>query len=354
MEKIMFTTVYDEVLHRIETIGFSNIDLEHAYSTGIIKGVTFFKDRSGGNLRITLTNNESFDRDRRMLCHQLDTKEKIQLFLKLGIQKHAMFTAQDIMIYRILLAHYINNHENGIAVISLDKIHKIYREKTISYGKNNEKYDKETLKAYLTTLAKLCSITVTLNFGESNLKVAKQFSYNEINSISSKLLVIEKNVNLQNITTAEFKYTLGKVGEYFIKSNQYGQFLPREIYSLRFNQIDTFNMSIYIARIIVINRCRKKEITIHVSTILNRIMKYDQKGYCTGQTYMNYLSKLDSVKRNKKLKYIEKQLNYILELLKSKESIESYKYNLNFMYKYIKDGELSVKIVVGKKNKSKG
>ena len=353
MEKIIFTTVYDEVLHKIETIGFSNIDLKYAYSTGVIKGVILFEDRRGGSLQITLTNLESLIEEKRKFCNVLDTQEKILAFIKSVIQKHVMLTAQDIMIYRILLAHYINNQENGCAVISLDKIHKIYRGKAISYGKNNEKYDKETLQAYSTTLAKLCSITVSLNFGESNLKVAKQFSNNEINCISGKLLGVTRNVNPQNIATTEFGYTLGKVGEYFIKSNQYGQFLPREIYSLRFNQIDTFNMSVYIAKMIVINRCKKKEITIHVSTLLNRIMKYDKKGYCTGQTYMNYLSKLDSVKRNKKLKYIEKQLNYILELLKSKESIERYKYNLNFMYKYIKDGELSVQIVVGKKNKSK-
>ncbi len=354
MEKIIFTTIYDEVLHKMETIGFNAIDLKQASTSGVISAVISFEDRSDGSLKIVLTNSESLRREKSELNYELDTREKILLFLKLSIQKNIMFTAQDIIIYRILLAHFINNQVNGVATISLDKIHKLYRGKTISYNKDKRKYDDETLQAYINTFNKLSLIVGTLDFNRSNLKVAKQYSKEDVYSCSGPLLTISKNVNCENITTTEFRYSLGKIGDYFIKSNQYGQLLSQEIYSLRFNQIDTFNISIYIGRMIIINRCRKRKITIHISTLLNRIMKYDRKGYSTGLTYLEYLTKLDAVKRNKKLKYIEKQLNYVLDLLKEKNSIQSYKYNLSFKYKYIKDGELSVQILIGKKDNGNG
>lgn len=46
MEKIIFTTIYDEVLHKMETIGFNAIDLKQTSTSGIINAVTSFEDRS--------------------------------------------------------------------------------------------------------------------------------------------------------------------------------------------------------------------------------------------------------------------------------------------------------------------
>lgn len=194
---------------------------------------------------------------------------------------------------------------------------------------------------------------MTINFGESNLNVAKYYRYNEENSIAGPLLQMSSGITRDNISIVEFKYKLGKIGEYFVNTRQYGQLLPKEVYSLRFNQIDTFNMAIYVIRMIIINKRWKKNINIYISTILEKIMKYNVKGYNTFLTYMKYLSSLDAVKRNKKIKYIEKQLNYILELFKEKEIISDYKYTGKFQYKYIRDGELYVTILVGNKCKTK-
>ena len=33
-----------------------------------------------------------------------------------------LFSSQDVIVYRILLSHYINNQVNGIATITLDEI----------------------------------------------------------------------------------------------------------------------------------------------------------------------------------------------------------------------------------------
>ena len=197
------------------------------------------------------------------------------------------------------------------------------------------------------------NIKVIINFSRSNLKIAKNYMLNEKRDISSNLLTILTGVTRDNIDKVAFTYTLGAIGDYFVNSKQYGQLLPKEIYSLRFNQIDTFNIAVYIARMVVINKRWKKDINIYVSTILTRIMKYNIKGYNTNFNYLQHLKQLEAVKRNKQIKYIEKQLNYILDMFKEKEIITDYKYTGKFQYKYIRDGELIVTILTGKKSKTK-
>ena len=353
MKKVMITTIYDEVLHKIETLVPSNIDGELLFKSKTLKATTIFKDSKNGVMKIVLINNKSVQDEIEQLSNPNLSKEQQMLFYRLVIQKHMLFTAQDIIIYRILLSHYINNQVNGIAKISLDIIHKEYRGKSFKYEKGEKKYDEDTFKTYINTFNKLMNINVIIDFSESNLKVARSYEKNEIYKISSQLLQISNGITRDNIATAEFCYTLGEIGDFFVNSKQYGQLVPAEIYSLRLNQIDTFNIAIYIARMIIINKHWKKNIKIFVSTILSRIMKYNIKGYNTSYTYAKYLSSLDSVKRNKKIKYIEKQLNYILELFKEKEIITDYKYTGKFQYRYIRDGKLYVTILIGKENKGK-
>ena len=352
MNKSIITTIYDEVLHKLETITFDNIDKE-LLNNKMLKATTTFKDSQNGILKITIINDTSMIKQLEALSQPLLTDKRKNLFLRLVIQKYLFLTAQDIIIYRILLSHYINNQVNGIASITLDTIHKEYRDKAFIYEKDKKKYGDETFLAYINALNKLMNIKVIINFDGSNLKIAKNYKLNEKYDISSQLLVISKGITRDNIDKVNFKYTLGKIGDYFINAKQYGQLLPKEIYSLRFNQIDTFNIAIYIIRMIIINKRWKKDINIYVSTLLSRMMKYNIKGYNTNLTYLQYLKELKAVKRNKQIKYIEKQLNYILELFKKKEIITDYKYTGKFQYKYIRDGELLVTILTGKKNKTK-
>lgn len=352
MTRLITTTIYDEVLHKIETLDRNNIDNVALFNSRILKATTTFKDSNGGVMKITLINDKSLAIGMEQLDIANLSKEQQMLFCRLMIQKHLLFTAQDIILYRILLNHYINNQVDGVATISLDTIHKEYRGKAFRYEKG-KKYDDDTFQAYINTLNKLISTTVIFNFDESNLKVARYYKSNEEYNISSQLLQISKGITRDNIDTTKFSYTLGKIGDYFVNSKQYGQLLPKEIYSLRFNQIDTFNIAIYVARMIVINKRWRKNINIYVSTLLSRIMKYNIKGYSTSLTYIQYLSTLDGVKRNKKIKQIEEQLNYILTLLKEKNIITDYKYIGKFQYKYIRDEELYITILVGKKGKTK-
>lgn len=304
-------------------------------------------------MKITLINDKSVLKEQQLLSNSNLSEEQQKLFYRLVILKHLLFTAQDIILYRILLSHYINNQVNGVATISLDIIHKGYRDKTFRYEKGKKKYNDDTFQAYINTLNKLMNIKAIINFTDSNLKIAKYYKSNEEYDISSPLLQISNGITRDNIDTVEIKYSLGKIGDYFVNSKQYGQLVPKEIYSLRFNQIDTFNIAIYVARMIIINKRWKKNINIYVSTILARTMKYNIKGYTSTLSYVKYLETLEAIKRNKKSKHIEEQLNYILELCKEKEIITDYKYTGKFQYKYIRDGELYVTILIGKKSKTK-
>lgn len=304
-------------------------------------------------MKITLINDKSVLKEQQLLSNSNLSEEQQKLFYRLVILKHLLFTAQDIILYRILLSHYINNQVNGVATISLDIIHKGYRDKTFRYEKGKKKYNDDTFQAYINTLNKLMNIKAIINFTDSNLKIAKYYKSNEEYDISSPLLQISNGITRDNIDTVEIKYSLGKIGDYFVNSKQYGQLVSKEIYSLRFNQIDTFNIAIYVARMIIINKRWKKNINIYVSTILARTMKYNIKGYTSTLSYVKYLETLEAIKRNKKSMHIEEQLNYILELCKEKEIITDYKYTGKFQYKYIRDGELYVTILIGKKSKTK-
>ena len=73
---------------------------------------------------------------------------------------------------------------------------------------------------------------------------------------------------------------------------------------------------------IVINRRTRKELTIYVSTLLSQINNYDMKGYSISYTYLKYLEDLEPVKRNKKIKHIEEQLNISLDMLVKKYRIK--------------------------------
>ena len=58
MNKSIITTVYDEVLHKLETLTFENIDKE-LLNHKMLKATTTFKDSQNGKLNITLINDTS-------------------------------------------------------------------------------------------------------------------------------------------------------------------------------------------------------------------------------------------------------------------------------------------------------
>ena len=352
MERIICTTIYDEILHRIETITKSELDSNpQTLNAGILKAKIELQDSKGGKLIVTILNSTSLREELGKLGRQLRPEEQIP-FLRYVFSKHLLFAAQDVILFRILCSHYINNQNNGVVTLKLDTIHKLYRKKAFKYDKDNDKYDEETLKAYYNSIIKLSNITIIIDFTKSCFQIANTYKQKEIPTINSKLLTVTTAVAADSISKIEFNYTIGKLGEYIINNKQFGQFLPAEIYSLRFNQIDTFNMAVYIARMIIMNKRKSKSVNVYVSTMLSKIMKYDKSGQNRMVTYMDYLILIDSVKRGKLIKNVKSQVESILDLLKSKECIFDYEFIGKWQFKYIRDGELYIAIIVkGKKSK---
>lgn len=344
MAKLMFTTVYDDVLSKIETMTRDNVDRDALINIKHIKVKNTIIDKKFGNVDISLINETLFSQYSKSAT-SLEVQKNLanQILVQM-----VLLTAQDIMIYRILLSHYINYQQNGIATITLDKIHNEYRGKTFMYKKGAERYDRETLQAYIKTFKKLRMLTINIRFSESKLNSFKSFKDKDKTFFQHKMLIFHNQITTDNVSDVEIKYSLGDFGTYLCNSRQYGQLLPNEMYQLRFNQIDTFNLAVYIARMIVINRRTRKEITIYVSTLLSRINKYDMKGYSTSYTYLKYLEELEPVKRNKKIKHIEEQLNIILDMLVKEHRIKKYEYIGKFNYKFIKAEDLALKIYLNK------
>lgn len=349
MTKLIFTTVYDDVLHHIETMTHKTIDYDFIRYSKQLKNKVGIIDKKYGYTEILLFNDTIVPQVEKLVIQGSNqfTNEKLASIRKLMLQQGILFSAQDIIIYRILISHFINYQVNGVATITIDEIHHKYRGKAFKYSKGDDRYDKKTLNAYIRTLKKLNTINLTLRFAESKLKAFNYLKDKGKTFMVQKLLNIQTPITSECVSSFQIKYDLGMFGEYLTNSRQYGQLLPKEIYELNFNQIDTFNMAIYLSRMIVMNR-RKKSYTVYVSRILSRIIKYNTQGYSTGITYFDYLKMLEPVKRNKKIKHIEEQLTYILELLKEKKCISNYQYSSKFQYKYIKAEELAIKLYFSK------
>ena len=127
MSRFMITTVYDEVLHKIETMSVGDIDFQALNDVHILKTSMLFKDSRKGQLKITVINDKAINSEREKLETTQLTPEQQRVFNRQTIIKHFFLSAQDVILYRILLSHYINNQVKGVAVIKLDEIHKTYR-----------------------------------------------------------------------------------------------------------------------------------------------------------------------------------------------------------------------------------
>lgn len=347
MSRMIYTTAYEDILSKIETSVNRNLD-DNSYRNQMIKTKHEIIDKKYGTLYVYVSNDYITKRIKDKMRENgiiEPTIDQLRNYLNLMLIHGILFSAQDIMIYRILLSHFINHQVDGIATITLDMIHNQYRGKSFMYKENASKYDEATLMAYKKSLKKLSTMEILIQFAESKRKAFQHLIYSGKYSFIHKLLILNDESSLENLTTATISYSLGDFGKYIMQSKQYGQIMPEELYMLRFNQIDAFNIGTYITRMIFMNRRGRTSLTIYVSTLLSRINKYDIHGFSTSLTYLEYINLLtDPVKRNKKIKHIEKQLDYVLMLLVKKEKIKKYQYIGKFNYKFIKAEELAIKI----------
>lgn len=360
MKRLIVTTVFNDMLGIIERLGLSDIDYQTLNLSRTFRLKHVINEKDGGKVEIYLINDKFIKEAENEFMflnngkYDLSDDNQRKQIIRFILERCLCFTSHDIYFYRILLSHYINNQVNGIANISLETIHLKYRNKDF-LRTGDEKYDTQTLKSYLECVHKLRTLEILIQFGSSNLRAFKSYIKNDICFFHQPLLkLINENITSDELKEGvELQYSMGMFGDYILNSGQYGQILPPEIFGLRFNQVNTFNIGVYLGKLIYINRRYKKVYKVSVTTILTRFNKYAKNGHTTSTNYFNYLTSLDATKRAKKVKLINEQLSYVLDLLVKNGSIVKYEYNNKFLYKYIKDGELILTIQL-KKHRGKG
>ena len=229
MKKLLLTTVHEDTLTKIETSGFLDAD-KISYNSGIWQIKKEITDRKYVRIIFSLSNPEKlklFTESLKKLNRPL-TKEEVQYYNSVFFRKWIMFTAQDIIIYRILLSHFINYQKNGMAIIDLDTIHKEYRNKAFMYKSNANKYDDMTLNVYKNSISKLTSAQLFLMIGESKRKSFQHLIYDGKYNIGNKLIELNEPLNIENISTEKINYSIGAFGTYIMESYQYSQNMPKE------------------------------------------------------------------------------------------------------------------------------
>lgn len=358
MKKLIFTTVYNDILNNIERLGLDDVDKQALQQSKVVRLKSVIQDKDGGKVEIFISSDENIKRLQEDFAIKKKerlgsfTQEEQQQINENILSKSLLFTAHDIIIYRILLSHYINTQSNGVATITLDTIHSLYRDKDFLRS-GYEKYDSQTLSAYIECITKLKRMNLIIQFGSSNLCSFKTYIKDKITFFNQSLIPsITSNLSLEDLKNGKaIEYSLGKFGDYIIHSRQYGQILPPDVFGVRFNQIDIFNIAVYLGKLVFINRLYKKVYKINVYTLLTRFNKYDKNGVSLSKNYLSYLTTLDAVARTKKIKLLNEHINYVLDLLVKDGSVVKYEYNNKFLYKYIKDDELMLTIHLKKRTR---
>lgn len=344
-------TSYDKVLSTLEKLKISDVDKNMRQSNYLQFAVELDYKKNGKAKIILQLSNPALNMYVNEFLIFLYTAEEIKemvakkVVTEEFISSLILLSSKEIIIYRILLDNYIRNSEEGNAIISIDQLHHELRQKCFKYG--SDKYDETTIKEYYTALIKLSLKNILVNFVNCKAKAFEQYNKRGKTSFYDSFLHLGVTYDeLKKMPTSkEFKYSLGEFGKYLKNNRHYNSFLSSSIYHLNFNQIDTFNIAIYIGTIIYLNRKNKSKHSIYVRSILEAINKYNKNGLTMNKTYLEYIMELDSKKKVKAMNQLKKQIAFIFDELLNEDKIEKYTYSGKWTYKYILEKELKIDIV---------
>lgn len=345
-------TFYEKTLSELEGLKNLNVDKVQlrAEYISLVSNIDYKKN---GTLKLMFgLNNCAYRVLQEDFFKHLNTEEEMERLNSENvfnngkyIVSNILLSSKEIMIYRLLLSHYIETSINGKASISIDELHLKLRQKCFKYGK--EKYEKETLREYHNTFIKLSLKTIHLNFSQCRAKVFSKYKYNNTEHIRCSLL--NMSISFEELKTMNtnnrFQYDLGEYGMFIKRGKHYNSLLPVSIYKLNFNQIDTFDMAIYIGTMIYLNKRKKQKHSIYLKSILEAINKYDKNGLPISKTYIEYISKLEPKKRVKVMEQLKHQISFIFDELVKEEKIKEYEFQGKWSYKYMMEKELKIKIV---------
>lgn len=173
-------------------------------------------------------------------------------------------TAHEIIVYSLLL-HKCIETQSEKQEISYSELQQL-RGKRV--GKTTL-LDSATSKAYDNALKGLCKKRVKYNLGDSKRK--KKITYVKAEHY---LLKIIDNVKVLSNGDKIIKYSLGKFGQTIIQSGQYSTLVPAAYFKINFKEVMSYQIALYICRIIFMQRRKNKPTTIKLISVMKNTSKF--------------------------------------------------------------------------------
>lgn len=244
-------------------------------------------------------------------------------------------TAQEMIIYSLLLSKCIEE-KNEEQVISYEEI-QYMRNKRVGKSKL---LDDTTLRAYDKAFLGLCQKRIQYDLGDSREKY--KITYRSSNH---PLLIVYDVENSCN-GNKTIKYSLGPFGKTLIESKRYSNLVPRKYFQLNFNETMTYQIALYVCKILFIERRKRKgTVTITLNSIMKNInkfmvtKKYDLVKCCIASNFTGPNTK-------RLWDRVISKVDELLETLKSELKIRDFKgtydvidnapYLYDFQYKDVK------------------
>lgn len=226
-------------------------------------------------------------------------------------------TAHEIVVYSLLLHKCIE--------VQSEKQEISYRELQELRGKRKT-LDPKTLKAYDRAFKGLMTKKIKYDLGTSRKN--KKITYRKHEH--PLLLVYEAN----RLTNGDkiIKYSLGPFGKTLIESKRYSTLIPAEYFRINFNQVMTYEIALYVCRMIYINQhMGKTKIAIKLNSIMKNISKFiDSEKY----GIVKYGCALYYYRGSNTKRYWDstiKKVCHLLNVLKNEYKINDYKGIYNIM-----------------------
>ena len=225
-------------------------------------------------------------------------------------------TAHEIIIYSLLLHKCIEEHseESATSYLEIQKLRKKRCGKT-------KILDDLTLNAYDKAIYGLANKIINYNLGDRRKKY--KITYKEHNHPLLKLYAATIEPNGNRI----INYSLGPFGKMLIESKRYSTLVPNKYFQLNFSETATYQIALYICRIIYIERRKKKNFTtISLKSILSNTNKFNK---CNNELIgKSNCYEYKGPNKKRICTNIIKKTNEILETLLQEEKITHYEFKI--------------------------
>lgn len=229
------------------------------------------------------------------------------------LKNNYSLSAQEIIIYLILLHHYIISSTDK-AAITIKELNKEYRQ---IRSMNDCLFD-----TYIKTLYRLSNKKLSFKIKKKYVGNHKLTNYYDTHNLLNIIDLIPLDKDYRVI------YDLGTFGKIIKESKNYSTIVPKGVYSCKRSQINYLLLFLYISRIVYMNRNQKHQAkTLSLRTICKNICKYDKKGFNMNITYEDVFDGIQKLICNKEYNiqfyeldaddaraYCERKERYLLEM----------------------------------------